>query len=243
MDPFVGLNAVFNISMPVSVRMLLGYIICLEITRSCSLIFLPLMSIFNIYLSSLRAIHRTQNAGCSIRKYTRLQCVNKAGDQGFRFIAGTLMTVGFGNCVLGLWIVIQGWKFFPLVPYLIASVATLAGYTIVFQTLPYVIEIRKRSGYLVEVYWKQQSLYWNVVTRKQRRAQFPITFYYGPTQFDCRTETNFYEKILSTTVDVILLFWFLNRFKSYFDFDIFSINWLSISKCYIEQWHVYFFAL
>lgn len=161
------------------IRVFLMECICVEMTRCYSITLVPLMPLLKVLLSLLRKIEKLQATRHTIGMYAQIQCILKCGEEAQRLIAATLMSVGFGLCVLGLWALIQGWKIFPLLVYLLFSAVFLAIYTIVLFSLPCIVKVYKETTHLLCVVWKQQcfgkSLFW----RKQLRAQRPISFSYG----------------------------------------------------------------
>lgn len=205
-DPFQSFSMFFGLKLSAGVRLFLVHFAIMECTRSYSLILLPILTIFKVHFAVLDNIYSLPASGYAIRKYTQLQCISKRGYEGIRLIAGTLMTVGFGICVVGLWVVIHGWKMFPPIYYLMVSLCTLIVYTMVFLTLPVIVKINKLSQDLLNVHWKRLGMDKGLVWKKQLRAQCQISFYYGSARFDDSTETNFYNSIIENTVNVILLF-------------------------------------
>lgn len=206
MDPYHSLELIFNIKLNYCVRLCLMHLLTLEFTRSCNIITFPILSIFKIYLSLLNEIRRLPSNWVAVRKYTRLQCINKCGDEAFRLIDGTLMIVGFVLCIIGLWIILQGWKFLPLLLYLMASLTVISGFIVVLVKIPSLVNVYKCSRYLIDVHWRRHN---NANSRYMRRlfkAQRPICFYYGTAEYTNTTETVYYHNILDSTVSVMLLF-------------------------------------
>lgn len=107
MDCFVGLNLAYGNQISTVTRLDFEHWVWIELKK---------------LMQSSIAYHVLVNI------YIRLQVVDKCKDEAFRRIAGHLiMIVGFDTCVLGLWIVLQEWKFFPLLVYVFGTALTIAG--------------------------------------------------------------------------------------------------------------------
>lgn len=125
MDYFVGLKLAYAIQIPLVIKYFLQQWIWTEIIRSFSILLLPMMSI-SMHLATLDNVQTLPATRFAIRKNIQLQVIDRCGDQAFRQTAETLVTVGYRICVVGLWIVLQGWKMFPVPVYGVANGTTFA---------------------------------------------------------------------------------------------------------------------
>lgn len=192
----------------------------LEGVRSITAMFLPAVSIFNIVIFCLKHISGMHPNNDVTERYRHLLCLVQFGRESIRYTAGVAMGCGFVVAVLGTWIVVIGWKMFPLFVYLVLCTITLATYIGIWQTVPRICFCFTFSQYVLQKKWPKEILgfwkgdrqleglsehlhckYWMMKLKALR----PISWYYYTAVFDQDTTQNFYENIFLRAVDLILI--------------------------------------
>lgn len=192
----------------------------LETTRSCALYALIIVSLCRVVLSCIKIISQRFPDNKAIRLYNQLHCINQIGQQPLRWYAGMLMTSGFAIGIIGSWVVLRGYKTFPIVIYLLITAVVIAVFITASQALPKIVECHKYSEYMLNVIWRKESIkYWQrrlnlcqtgnykpyQIWKRVEKAQRPLNFYYGSAKFDQETKTNFFNIILNHSVSLILV--------------------------------------
>lgn len=184
----------------------------LEATRTFATILTAAVTIFNVTCGILENFAHRRRLSESIVKYRQIQVLTATGQLAIREAAGMLMAAGFIIAISSNYVVISGYRTFPLFVYLCFVLVNIVTYVVISQTLPLIVKCHDISSYSCGCIWHRKLLTGNFAVpgrtfrllRKIIRSQRPITFYYGTAEFDPQTKRNFYRNIAEFTINLLL---------------------------------------
>lgn len=106
-------------------RYAIGYCIAIEATRSFTILFLMPVFILQIVLRILKEFEKLPVNDLTLQLYSQLQVCSQLGHYSVRLGAGVLVPAGFIACVIGLWILLTGWKVMAVGIYLMFAFITI----------------------------------------------------------------------------------------------------------------------
>lgn len=220
-DPVYHVIKMFNpngsfASISLMFRIVFTFWATIESARTQSILLPQILCVFNLFMTCLKRIKNITNGNRSLMLYIHLQLICHLGQNCTRYLAGVLMACGLVLLVAGNYTVFVGWKSFPVALYTVMVTILVVVYVVVSQTVPMVTQCHSFSKQMIRVDWflkpalkTMDNLF---ATRKARtlwrlriQAQKPISFYYGPALYENNTKINFYSRVISHTIDTLLL--------------------------------------
>jgi len=133
----------------------LCFVCCFEALRTYSVMFIPSMSLCNIYMKCLRQIKAPTRPinQTTFKLYDQLRIIHRSGEGIVKVCIQILMGTGYILCLLLNCFTLVGWKIFSLKIYVCAMPITFVIYFVIGETLPKAVYCFDFSYDMIRHYW------------------------------------------------------------------------------------------